>query len=37
VFPWLMMLILALVTLENLLANTFYREAPGPAKASAGV
>ena len=35
-FPWLMMLILALVTLENLLANTFYRESPRPASASAG-
>ena len=35
-FPWLMMLILALVTLENLLANTFYRESSRPASASAG-
>ncbi len=35
-FPWLMMSILALVTLENLLANTFYRESPRPASASAG-
>jgi hypothetical protein len=26
IFPWLMMLILILVTLENLLANKFYRE-----------
>jgi hypothetical protein len=34
-FPWLMMLILLLVTLENLLANTFYKEAPRPAPAGA--
>jgi hypothetical protein len=27
-FPWLMFLILMLVTLENFLANTFYKEAP---------
>lgn len=27
-FPWLMMLILALVTAENLLANRFHRETP---------
>ena len=27
-FPWLMMLILALVTAENLLANKFHREVP---------
>ena len=26
IFPWIMALILLLVTLENLLANTFYRE-----------
>jgi hypothetical protein len=31
-FPWLMVLILFLVTAENLLANRFYREtAPRPA------
>ncbi len=29
-FPWLMFLILIVVTLENLLANTFYKEAPRP-------
>jgi len=28
IFPWLMFLILMVVTLENFLANTFYREAP---------
>ena len=28
IFPFLMFLILIVVTLENLLANTFYREAP---------
>ena len=28
VFPWLMFLILMVVTLENVLANTFYKEAP---------
>jgi hypothetical protein len=28
VFPWLMFLILLIVTLENILANTFYKEAP---------
>jgi hypothetical protein len=34
-FPWLMFLILILVTAENLLANTFYREkTPGPAVAA---
>jgi hypothetical protein len=27
-FPWLMFLILIVVTLENFLANTFYKEAP---------
>ena len=27
-FPWLMALILLLVTAENILANTFYRERP---------
>ena len=27
-FPWLMFLILAIVTLENFLANTFYKQAP---------
>ena len=30
IFPWLMMLILLLVTAENFLANTFYKE-PAPA------
>jgi hypothetical protein len=34
-FPWLMMLILIIVTLENLLANTFYKEAPRPVAAGA--
>jgi hypothetical protein len=35
-FPWLMALILILVTLENLLANKFYREsAPRPAVGAA--
>lgn len=29
-FPWLMMLILIIVTLENFLANTFYRESARP-------
>jgi hypothetical protein len=28
IYPWLMFLILMVVTLENFLANTFYREAP---------
>ena len=27
-FPWMMMLIMIVVTLENLLANTFYKESP---------
>jgi hypothetical protein len=44
VYPWLMFLILLLVTAENALANTFYREksgsspapAPGPQPARAG-
>ena len=32
IFPWLMILILIVVTAENLLANTFYRESgPNPA------
>jgi hypothetical protein len=36
-FPWLMFLILIVVTLENFLANTFYKEAPQarPAEATA--
>ncbi len=34
-FPWLMMLILIIVTLENLLANTFYKESPRPPAAGA--
>jgi hypothetical protein len=34
IFPWLMFLILILVTLENFLANTFYKQAPqSPRKA----
>jgi len=32
-FPWLMALILLLVTAENILANTFYRERPAPGAA----
>ena len=35
VFPWLMFLILMIVTLENILANTFYKEAPSGKKAAA--
>lgn len=37
IFPWLMVLILIIVTAENFLANTFYRESPktGPAGATA--
>ena len=35
IFPWLMMLILIIVTLENFLANTFYKESPKPAAAGA--
>jgi hypothetical protein len=35
VFPWLMFLILMIVTLENILANTFYKEAPAGRKAAA--
>ena len=37
-FPFLMFLILIVVTIESLLANTFYKEAPragGPARAAA--
>ncbi|MDB5349190.1 MAG: N-terminal double-transrane protein [Planctomycetota bacterium] len=30
-FPWIMALVLLVVTLENLLANTFYRERSAPA------
>jgi hypothetical protein len=30
IFPWLMFLILMVVTLENFLANRFYKEAPRP-------
>jgi hypothetical protein len=33
IFPWLMFLILVVVTMENFLANTFYKEAP-PTKAA---
>lgn len=29
IFPWLMCLILIVVTLENFLANTFYKQVPG--------
>ena len=36
VFPWLMFLILMIVTLENILANTFYKEAPAAKKAARG-
>ena len=32
IFPWLMFLILLIVTLENVLANTFYKEVPGSTK-----
>ena len=35
VFPWLMFLILMIVTLESILANTFYKEAPAAKKAPA--
>ena len=35
VFPWLMFFILLVVTLENILANTFYKEAPAAKKAVA--
>jgi hypothetical protein len=35
VYPWLMFLILMVVTLENFLANTFYKEAPRPQPAVA--
>jgi hypothetical protein len=35
VFPWLMFLILMIVTLENILANTFYKEAPAAKKTAA--
>jgi hypothetical protein len=35
IFPWLMILILIIVTLENALANTFYKESPRPATAGA--
>ena len=35
IFPWLMMLILIVVTLENLLANTFYKESARPTPAGA--
>ncbi|WP_165223720.1 BatA domain-containing protein [Aquisphaera insulae] len=34
-FPWLMMLILIIVTLETVLANTFYKEAQRPDTAAA--
>jgi hypothetical protein len=33
IFPWMMMLILILVTLENFLANTFYKESARPSAA----
>ena len=35
VFPWLMFLILMIVTLENFLANTFYKETPRAKTAAA--
>ncbi len=35
VFPWLMFLILMVVTLENVLANTFYKETPAAKKTAA--
>jgi Aerotolerance regulator N-terminal len=35
VFPWLMFLILMIVTLENILANTFYKEPPSAKKTAA--
>jgi hypothetical protein len=35
IFPWLMFVILLVVTLENFLANTFYKEAPRPKTAGA--
>ena len=34
-FPWIMMLIMIVVTLENLLANTFYKESSRPTPAGA--
>ena len=34
-FPWIMILIMIIVTLENLLANTFYKESPRPSPAGA--
>jgi hypothetical protein len=34
-FPWIMIVIMIVVTLENLLANTFYKESPRPAPAGA--
>jgi len=34
-FPWLMLLIMIIVTLENLLANTFYKETARPSPATA--
>jgi hypothetical protein len=35
IFPWMMFLILLVVTLENVLANTFYKESPRPQTAAA--
>ncbi len=35
VFPWLMFLILMIVTVESILANTFYKEAPEAKKPAA--
>ncbi|QEH38308.1 hypothetical protein OJF2_69090 [Aquisphaera giovannonii] len=35
-FPWLMMLILIIITAENVLANTFYKEAPGGTPVASG-
>ena len=34
-FPWLMLLILIVVTLEGVLANRFYRESARPVAAGA--
>ena len=35
IFPWMMMLIMIVVTLENFLANTFYKESPRSSPAGA--
>ena len=36
IFPWLMFLILIVVTLENFLANTFYKQAPREGRKTEG-